>query len=72
PVEKQIALAFAGTRGLLRDVSLENVKKWQEKYLSLLETNGKETLVRLQKGELIAEDEEALKAFAVEASKKLV
>jgi len=72
PVEKQIALAFAGTRGLLRDVSLNNVKKWQEKYLSLLETNGKETLERLRKGELIAKDEEALKAFADEASKKLV
>ena len=72
PVEKQIALAFAGTRGLLRDVSLNNVKKWQEKYLSLLETNGKETLERLRKGELTVGDEETLKAFAEEASKKLV
>ncbi len=71
-VEKQIALAFAGTRGLLKEVKLNKVKDWQERYISLLETKHKEVFERLRKGELTTDDEETMKITAIEASSKLV
>ncbi|NOY37816.1 MAG: F0F1 ATP synthase subunit alpha [Chlorobi bacterium] len=52
PVEKQIAIIFAGTRGLLKDVPLKKVKAFEAEYLELLEVKHKDILKTLRKGDL--------------------
>lgn len=71
-IEKQVALAFAGTRGLLKDIKVDRVKEWIEKYISILDISHKETLKRLGEGQLTQEDEQLMKKAALEASEFIV
>ena len=50
PVEKQIAIIYCGTKGLLRDVPVKRVKEFENEYLSLLEAQHRPTLDSLRKG----------------------
>ncbi len=50
PVEKQIAIIYCGTKGLLRDVPVKRVKEFENEYLALLEAQHKTTLDSLRKG----------------------
>ncbi len=50
-VEKQIAIIFAGTRGLLKDVPLDKVRDFETEYLELLEIKHKDILKTLKKGD---------------------
>jgi F-type H+/Na+-transporting ATPase subunit alpha len=52
PVEKQIAMIYCGTKGLLRDVPVKRVKEFEEEYLNLLEAQNKPTLEALRQGKL--------------------
>jgi F-type H+-transporting ATPase subunit alpha len=49
-VEKQIAIIYCGTKGLLRDVPVNKVKEFESEYLSLLEAQHRPTLDALRKG----------------------
>ncbi len=49
-VEKQIAIIYCGTKGLLRDVPINRVKEFETEYLSLLEAQNRPTLDALKKG----------------------
>ncbi len=49
-VEKQVAIVYCGTRGLLRKLPLNKVSIFEEQYLDHLEQNFKETLEQLRKG----------------------
>ncbi len=51
PVEEQVAIIFAGTQGLLRDVPVEKVKEWQESFLSLMRNKHMDTLTQIRTGE---------------------
>ncbi len=51
PVEKQVAIIFAGTHGLLKDVPVNKVKEFESEYLELLEIKHKDILKILAKGE---------------------
>lgn len=51
PVEEQVAIIFAGTQGLLRDVPVEKVKEWQESFLSLMRNKHMDTLTQIRSGE---------------------
>ena len=51
PVEKQVAIIFAGTRGLLKDVPVNKVKEFESEYLELLEIKHKDILKTLAKGD---------------------
>ncbi len=50
PVEKQIAILFCGTKGLLMNVPVDKIKLFEEDYLNLLEAKHKDILASLRKG----------------------
>jgi F-type H+-transporting ATPase subunit alpha len=54
-VEKQVAIIYLGTKGLLKEVPVEKVKEFEENYLTTLEKNHPETLKTLQEGKLTDE-----------------
>ncbi len=49
-VEKQIAIIYCGTKGLLRSVPVKKVTEFEAEYLSLLESAHKPVLESLRKG----------------------
>ncbi len=49
-VEQQVAIIYLGTKGLLRDVPVKRIKKFEAEYLNLLEAQHKSTLDTLKKG----------------------
>ena len=56
PVEKQVAILYCGTHGLLKDVPLEEVSEFERNFLDYLEMNcRKEVLDELKKG-IISDD----------------
>lgn len=50
PVEKQVAMVYCGTRGLLRKISLKQVAGFEELYLETLDKEHKDTLEEIRKG----------------------
>ena len=50
PVEKQIAIIFCGTNGLLSNVPIDKVHEFEKQYLSLLEAKHKNLLDQLRNG----------------------
>src|SRR6187549_3521787 len=51
-VEKQVAMIYLGTQGLLREVAVKNVKAFEEHFLMELENKHPETLAEFKKGNL--------------------
>ena len=49
-VEKQIAIIYCGTKGLLREVPVKRIKEFETEYLALLEAQHRVTLDTLRKG----------------------
>ncbi|MDZ4749976.1 MAG: F0F1 ATP synthase subunit alpha [Flavobacteriales bacterium] len=49
-VEKQVAIIYCGTKGLLRSVPVEKVKAFEEDFFAILETSHKDVLVNLRNG----------------------
>lgn len=66
-VEKQIAIIYAGTKGLLKDVPVTKVKSFESEYLTQLETRFPNVLAELKAGKLTDEVEKTL----VEVSKEV-
>ncbi len=66
-VEKQIAIIYAGTKGLLKEVPLNKVKSFESEYLTQLETRFPNVLAELKAGRLTDEVEKTL----VEVSKEV-
>lgn len=66
PVEKQIAIIFCGTRGLLSDLAIEKVKDFEEEFLDLLELKHKDILQDLKEGKLTEKIETQLTEIAEE------
>jgi F-type H+-transporting ATPase subunit alpha len=63
-VEKQIAIIFCGTRGLLSDLPVEMVKEFEEEFLNLIELKHKNLLIALKSGALNDEVEGQLTDIA--------
>ena len=51
-VEKQVAIIYCGTKGLLREVPINKVKEFESEYLSLLEAQHRATLDAIRKGQI--------------------
>ncbi len=51
-VEKQVAIIYLGTQGLLRDVAVKRVKEFEAHFLVELETKHPEILIEFKKGNL--------------------
>ena len=72
PVEKQIALIYTGTKGLLFDLPVEKVDDFEKEYLKVLELKyRKEVLDVLKQGILNEEVEKILTQTATEVVKAL-
>ncbi len=52
PVEKQVAIIYLGTQGLLRDVAVKNVKAFEEHFLVEMQNKLPEVLAEFKKGNL--------------------
>jgi F-type H+-transporting ATPase subunit alpha len=65
-VEKQIAIIFCGTRGLLADVPVEKIKEFEEEFLGFVELKHKNILNTLREGKLTEEIEKQLTSIAEE------
>ena len=66
PVEQQIAIIFAGTKNLLKDVPVDKVKEFEKEYLTFLTTKHQNVLNTLKAGKLTDEALEVLTNAAKE------
>jgi F-type H+-transporting ATPase subunit alpha len=71
PVEKQIAIIYCGTQGLLADLPVEKVKEFEGEFLEFLELKHKKILSELAKGKLTDEITGILEETAKEIVEKL-
>ena len=69
-VEKQIAIIFCGTRGLLVNVPVKRVREFEEEFLDLLELKHKDLLEELRKGVLKDKEEKVLEKVAREIASR--
>lgn len=70
PVEDQIAIIYAGSKNLLRDVPVDKVKEFETEYLQYLDTKHRDTLDTLKAGKLTDEVIDTLTQTAKELSAK--
>ncbi len=63
-VEKQIAIIFVGTRGLLVNIPVNKVKEFEEEFLDFLELKHKDLMGELKKGILTEKEEKMLEKVA--------
>jgi F-type H+-transporting ATPase subunit alpha len=69
-VEKQIAIIYCGTQGLLEDVPVEKVKEFEVDFLDVMEMQHLSILETLKSGVLTEEVTDTLKVVAKEVSVK--
>ena len=69
-VEDQIAIIYAGSKNLLRDVPVEKVKEFEKDFIAYLNAKHRDTLDTLKAGKLTDEVIATLEAAAKEISSK--
>jgi F-type H+-transporting ATPase subunit alpha len=69
-VEKQVAIIYAGSKGLLRKVPVNRVKEFEKEYLNYLDAKHKNVLNDLKAGKFTDEITEILSRVASELSDK--
>ena len=70
-VEQQIAILYAGTKGLLREVPLNKVKEFETELLQVLELKHKDVLNELKAGKISDKETNVIEALAKELAKNL-
>ena len=70
PVEKQIAIIYVGTKGLIQNVPVAKVKEFEKEFLTLMETQHPEVLASLKAGQFTDELTDVLAAKAKEIAAK--
>ena len=65
-VEKQIAIIYLGTNGLLREVPLNKIKEFEELFLTSLSSRYPQVLENFHKGKLETEDTNVLRSLTDE------
>ncbi len=68
-VEKQTAILFCGTKGLLQKVPLNKIKEFEETFLHHLELNNADLLESLRKGQYNDDIAKALEKVATEVAR---
>ncbi|MCO6485817.1 MAG: F0F1 ATP synthase subunit alpha [Saprospiraceae bacterium] len=67
-VEKQVAIIYLGTKGLLRQVPVEKVREFEENFLNTLEQKHAGILENLRQGKLEESDLRTIETLAAELS----
>ncbi|MCU0455382.1 MAG: F0F1 ATP synthase subunit alpha [Bacteroidales bacterium] len=70
PVEKQIAIIYCGTMGLLRDVPVGKVKEFEKEFIEFLELSHRDVLDKLREGVINNDITAVLEKVAAELSSK--
>ncbi len=70
PVEKQIAIIYVGTKGLIQRVPVAKVKEFETEFLNYLEAKHKDVLVSLKAGKYTDEITDTLTKVAREIADK--
>ena len=70
PVENQIAIIYAGSKNLLRDVPVDKVREFEQDYLEYLNAKHRGVLDTLKAGKLTDEVTDTLTSVAKELSSK--
>lgn len=70
PVEKQIAIIYCGTMGLLKDVPINKVKNFESEFLEFLELKHRDVLDNLRDGILNNDITKVLEKVALELAIK--
>ena len=70
PVEKQIAIFYCGTKGLLKNVPVGKVKQFEKEYLEFLELKHADVLETLSEGVLDDNVTDVLNKVAEDISAK--
>jgi len=70
PVENQIAIIYAGSKNLLRNVPIDKVKEFEKDYLQLLDAKHRDVLDTLKAGKLTDEVTDTLTAVAKDLSSR--
>jgi len=70
PVEKQVAIIYLGTNGLLKDIPVDKVKEFEEQFLASLEQRHPDALESFRKGKLEDEALDAVKTVAADIAKQ--
>jgi F-type H+-transporting ATPase subunit alpha len=70
PVEKQVAIIYCGTMGLLKDVPVNKVKNFEEEFLEYLQLKHRDVLDGLRDGVLNNDITKVLETVAKELSLK--
>jgi F-type H+-transporting ATPase subunit alpha len=71
PVEKQIAIIYCGTKGLLNDIEIDQVQQFQTEFLEFLELKHKGILKQLAEGKINDEVTKVLETVAKDIVDKL-
>jgi F-type H+-transporting ATPase subunit alpha len=69
-VEEQIAIIYAGTKNLLRDVPVEKVKEFERDYLEFLKAKHRDVLDELKAGKITDEITDTLSAVCKDLASK--
>src|SRR5690606_6926447 len=69
-VEKQVAIIYAGTKGLFRTVPVNKVREFEAEYLQQLEMRHPEVLQALKQGKFSDEQTQVLDQVAKELASK--
>ena len=66
PVEEQIAIIYCGTKNLLRDVPVNQVKQFESDYLDYMRSKHADTLASLKAGKYTDAETSVLESAAAE------
>ena len=69
-VEDQVAIIYAGSKNLLRNVPVEKIKEFENEYLTILRTKHQDILDSLKKGKLTEEVVNTLESVCKDLSDK--
>ncbi len=69
-VEKQVAIIYLGTKGLLKDVPVDKIKEFEEQFLTTLEQRHPDALEAFRNGKLAPEAIKAVEELAAELSSR--
>ena len=69
-VEKQVAIIYLGTKGLIKDVPVNKVKEFEEQFLATLEQRHPDVLETFRKGKLDADATKKVEELAAELTSR--
>ena len=70
PVEEQVAVIYAGTNGMLKNVPVNQVKEWQADFVELMRNKYADTLTSIRLGKWTDEIMDVLKKVITETTSK--